>query len=178
MSGHNDVAIVFDQAPLDLAVLAPNSALKVVGRFPHVESWAIAGYSLGGATAARLVEANPEEFKGLILLAAHPPRSTNLSDWQAKVLNIYASNDGVAEREEILEGLDRLSHTIALSSTDNAEETFANDSTTYLYEIIGGNHANFASYGAQRGDGTPTISREEQHEQITQLMGAFLDATF
>lgn len=30
---------------------------------------------------------------------------------------------------------------------------------------LGGNHAGFGSYGAQRGDGTATISAQEQQDQ-------------
>ena len=31
--------------------------------------------------------------------------------------------------------------------------------------IAGGNHANYADYGVQDGDGVPTITREEQQAQ-------------
>ena len=39
--------------------------------------------------------------------------------------------------------------------------------------IEGGNHAGFGSYGAQRGDGTATISAQEQQDQAAQAIVAF-----
>ena len=39
-----------------------------------------------------------------------------------------------------------------------------------LLEIKGGNHTNFGYYGAQKGDGSAEISREEQHRLTTLLI--------
>ena len=65
--------------PLNLAVLAPNQANKVVG--PH-EQYVIGGHSLGGAMAARYAaQADKKNLKGVFLLAAY--------------LSVTASRDGV-----------------------------------------------------------------------------------
>ena len=43
-----------------------------------------------------------------------------------------------------------------------------------VLRIEGGNHAQFGNYGLQNGDGTATISREEQQKQAASAMLAFL----
>ena len=44
-------------------------------------------------------------------------------------------------------------------------------------EIKGGNHAYFGDYGEQKGDGTATITREEQQRQAVEAMTAFIEET-
>ena len=39
-----------------------------------------------------------------------------------------------------------------------------------LYELAGGNHAQFGNYGPQRGDGEATISAEEQQKKTVELI--------
>ena len=41
--------------------------------------------------------------------------------------------------------------------------------------IDGGCHAGFGSYGAQKGDGTPTISAEEQQQQTADALAAWMN---
>ena len=41
--------------------------------------------------------------------------------------------------------------------------------------IDGGCHAGFGSYGAQKGDGTPTISAEEQQRQTADALAAWMN---
>lgn len=45
------------------------------------------------------------------------------------------------------------------------------DTTEIILE--GGCHAQFGSYGSQDGDGTPTISGEEQIRQTAETISAF-----
>ncbi len=47
-------------------------------------------------------------------------------------------------------------------------------STTTLVEIIGGNHANFGSYGDQKGDTIATITRAEQQSITINEISQFL----
>ena len=49
---------------------------------------------------------------------------------------------------------------------------FSATGNTHWVAIEGGNHAQFGWYGPQSGDGTATISREEQQRQI---VGATLE---
>ena len=41
--------------------------------------------------------------------------------------------------------------------------------------IDGGCHAGFGSYGAQKGDGAPTISAEEQQRQTADALAAWMN---
>ena len=41
--------------------------------------------------------------------------------------------------------------------------------------IDGGCHAGFGSYGAQKGDGTPIISAEEQQRQTADALAAWIN---
>ena len=41
--------------------------------------------------------------------------------------------------------------------------------------IDGGCHAGFGSYGAQKGDGTPAISAEEQQQQPADALAAWIN---
>lgn len=47
------------------------------------------------------------------------------------------------------------------------------DTTETIFD--GGCHAGFGSYGAQKGDGTPTISAEEQQQQTADALAAWMN---
>lgn len=98
--------------------------------------------------AANFTAANPGVLDGLVLWASYPAESDDLRQSGLKVSSIYGSLDGLATGEKI-------DASRALLPTD----------TTWV-EILGGNHAQFGSYGAQAGDNPATISPEEQRQQI------------
>lgn len=104
----------------------------------------IGGHSLGGVAASKHVADNPDAYDGLILLASYPQRSVDLTEWDKPVLSITASNDEVMDEVPYGDAFERL------------------PDATARYEIQGGNHANFGSYGAQRLDGEATITRQIQ----------------
>jgi len=161
--------VVFEM-PFDLAVLAPNRAASLIAAPTEPEGdpqasatarhlperWVIGGHSLGGAMAARFAHRNLQLVEGLVLIAAFPAAGDSLADTALPVLSIYASNDGLATVTEIAETRDRL------------------PLDTRFAAISGGNHAQFGSYGKQRGDGTATISREEQQRRTAKLVATFL----
>ncbi len=139
--------------PGNLAVLDANAADGLQEKHPEVTTWYIAGHSLGGAMAANYVAAHLEDFNGLILLAAYSTK--DLTQTPLQVLSVYGSEDGVMNREAY-------------------KKNWANlpaDTTEVILE--GGCHAQFGSYGAQDGDGTPTISSEEQIRQTADAIAAF-----
>lgn len=78
--------------PLYLAILAPGRAEDVIAAFPEIETWAIAGHSLGGAMAARYVYRHPGQIDGLLLWDAYPPETDDLSDRKLKVRVIHRSD--------------------------------------------------------------------------------------
>jgi pimeloyl-ACP methyl ester carboxylesterase len=149
--------------PLSLAVLAPNRAKDSFADTltnpcdVPIESWYLGGHSLGGAMAALYVDQHPNQINGLVLWAAYPAESNDLSSENVRVLSVYASNDGVASEEERVAVADKLPA-----------------ATTYV-EITGGNHAQFGDYGKQSGDGIATISPEYQWDWVAYVTSEFIN---
>lgn len=136
------------RVPLRLAVLAPNRAEAALAEHAY-ETWYIGGHSLGGAIAADYAAAHPGLFRGLVLLAAYP---THPLDGELRVLSLVGSEDGVVNRERLVAG-----------------EQFA-PGGVQTHVIPGGNHAQFGSYGAQRGDGAALIPPTQQWEESAALL--------
>jgi pimeloyl-ACP methyl ester carboxylesterase len=154
-AGHLAVVV---PAPFGLAVLAPDSADAVIAAHPEVQHWVIGGHSLGGAMAAQYAHGHGEVIDGLVLWAAYPTEDTDLSDADIASASILATEDGLATAEEVTGAASRL------------------PPGTAFVTVEGGNHAGFGWYGEQGGDGTATISREAQQEQVTEATLAVLDA--
>jgi hypothetical protein len=158
-AGGHTVIIV--PMPLDLAVFNAGAASEVVAAFPGIRTWVIGGHSLGGAMAASYAGDHPGEMDGLVLLASYPPDSTVLKDQKIMVVSIYGSADGVADHGLI----------------EDARDSLPLD--TQIIRLEGGNHAQFGYYGAQRGDGVATMSREEQQsltiEHVLELLSVLQD---
>lgn len=148
--------VVLVKMPLNLAVFAPNRAGEVIDAFPAVKTWAVGGHSLGGAMAAHYVAGHPGQVQGLVLLASYPASSDSLVEAAIDVISIYASQDGLATQEKI-----------------DASRALLPAETQFV-SIQGGNHAQFGWYGLQNGDGTATISREDQQAQVVTLVVDFL----
>ncbi len=139
--------VVIVPMPLDLAILSPNKAEKVIEKYSDIEIWAIGGHSLGGVMASKFASKN-DNIKGLALYASYPI-GDELKDSNIEVVSIYGSEDGVADLEKIKNS--RLSN--------NSE----------FFEINGGNHAQFGSYGEQKGDNKATISSQEQIKEAVDI---------
>lgn len=139
--------------PGNLAVLDANAANGLREQHPEITSWYIAGHSLGGAMAANYAAAHAENFDGLILLAAYSTK--DLTQTSLRVLSVYGSEDGVMNRE----------------SYEKNQTNLPAGTTEIILE--GGCHAQFGSYGPHDGDGTPTISGEEQIRQTAEAIVAF-----
>jgi len=140
--------VVIVPMPLNLAVFASDAAADVIAAHPDVSHWAIGGHSLGGAMAARFAYGHPAEVQGLVLWAAYPDGSNDLSHRDLAVTSVYGTLDGLATTEKIAASRPLL------------------PPTTEWVAIAGGNHAQFGWYGPQSGDNPATISREEQQRQV------------
>ena len=139
------VTVVLVKVPLRLAVFDVKAADKVYDAVPGISRWFIGGHSLGGAMASSYVAGNEDKLSGLILLGAYPVNDSPIS-----TLCIYGSEDIMLDKTK-LEGV-------------------AN-----VLRIEGGNHAQFGNYGLQEGDGTATMSREEQQSIAAEAMLAFIN---
>ena len=148
--------VVIPSMPLNLAVLGANRASGIIAANPEIEHWAIGGHSLGGAMAAQHASRNADEIDALVLWAAYPPSSVDLSERDLKVASIYGTRDGLVSQADIDASRVQL------------------PPTTHFASIEGGNHAQFGSYGAQKGDLSPEISVEEQQAQVAAATVAML----
>ena len=149
------ILCVLIEMPFNLAVFDINAADGIQKEYPEIEDWYIGGHSLGGSMAAYYLADHAEDYKGLILLASYS--TADLSATDVAVLSVFGSEDTVMNREKYIENKSNL----------------PSDFTEYV--IDGGCHAYFGMYGAQDGDGTPTITNEAQIrltvENIVKLMG-------
>lgn len=152
--------VVIPDMPLDLAVFNADIAAAIIAAYPQIEHWAIGGHSLGGAMAASFTHQNPAQIDGLVLWAAYPAESADLSDYQGQALSIYGTADGLALPSEIDKAIDLL------------------PPTTDYVAIEGGNHTQFGWYGdgLQSGDNPAAIDRAKQQRQIVKNTVALLDA--
>lgn len=140
--------VVIVPMPLNLAVLSPGKAARVIKSYPQIQTWAIGGHSLGGAMAANYAKRHPDQIAGLVLWASYPAEGDNLSQSDLKVISIYGTQDLVADFSQI-----------------EASRLLLPSDARFV-RIEGGNHAGFGWYGAQSGDGLATISREEQQRLV------------
>ena len=150
----NGILCVLVKMPCNLAVLDVNAADGVAVRYPEIDRWYIGGHSLGGAMAASYADRHADELEGLVLLAAYS--TADLADSGLRVFTAYGSEDGVLSREKY-------------------EANYSNlPADTIEWIIEGGCHAGFGAYGAQKGDGTPRISADEQTQQAADAIAAWI----
>ena len=135
-----DVFLV--KMPARLALFGINKAETVQQTYAY-DRWYIGGHSMGGAMAALYASEHGDNLDGLILCAAY---ATKPLDSSLQVILIYGSEDGVLNMEKYEAGKQYL----PVSAVEHM--------------IVGGNHAQFGSYGIQSGDGIAEISAEAQQE--------------
>jgi pimeloyl-ACP methyl ester carboxylesterase len=104
--------------------------------------------------AARWAAAHPGRLDGLVLLAAYPDRPL---PEDLPVLVLYGSEDGVLNR----------------SNLEKSASLLPPDAV--VRQLPGGNHANFGSYGAQRGDGIATVTPEAQWAWTAEWIGRMVN---
>ena len=141
-SGGVDCFLV--EMPFNFAFFGANSADSIIENSSYAyDNWYMAGHSLGGVVASSYLNNHLDKFKGLILLSSYPTDKIENSS----VLSLYGSNDKVFDKE----------------TYEKSKELMPQNFSEYV--IKGGNHAQFASYGNQSGDGVATISPDEQKKE-------------
>lgn len=151
----NGILCVLIEMPFNLAVFDINAATGIQEMYPEVEQWFIGGHSLGGSMAAVHLKDYAKDYDGLILLGAYS--TADVSETSLEVLSIYGSEDNVLNKEKYRENINNLP-------------------SDYIEIIIeGGCHAYFGMYGEQEGDGTATISHEEQIDITVDTIVDFID---
>ena len=146
--------VVVVDAPLNLAVLAPDRADRVRERYPEVDTWAVGGHSLGGAMACRHAAGNTEAYDALVLHAAYCDR--DISQSGLGVLAVLGGADGVidADRER--------------ASRSNLP------ADARIVELEGVNHAGFGAYGSQPGDDPASLSPDASREAVGNATATWL----
>lgn len=135
---------VLVEMPFYMAVLDIDRADGVFDLDLDVESWYIAGHSMGGSMASIYAQDNVDKIDGAIMLGAY-------------IYSDYPIEDSI---------------TIYGSFNDNLEEYI--DYTQNIYIIEGGNHAQFGYYGPQEGDPDATISTTQQLDEAVQYIDTFI----
>lgn len=147
----HDIDCYLVKMPLNFAFFAPESADDIIDNSDY-SHYFIAGHSLGGVVASSYVNSTGR-CDGLILLSAYPT-----SEISKPVLSIYGSEDKVMDRE----------------TYENSTMLFKGNFTEDVIE--GANHAQFAYYGNQSGDGTAAISAEDQQNRTIADILEFIES--
>jgi len=122
--------VILVPMPLQLAVFAPDKASEVIAAYPEIDTWAIAGHSLGGSMAARYTFHHPENIAGLILCDAYP--ADDMTENTMAVRMIHRSDATGAPPEDYAPQLHRLPE------------------QTDFVPLEGGQHLNFGNFIAGR----------------------------
>lgn len=143
---------VIVKMPFNFAFFNIDAADDVIANAPQVKHWWLAGHSLGGAMGAQYAAGHADKLEGIALLGAYA--ASDLSGTGLKALVIYGENDGVLNHEKLA----------------NSEGNLPANAQALV--IAGGNHAGYADYGPQAGDGEATIAANEQQEQVASAIAA------
>ena len=146
--------------PLNFALLGKSAAEKIrTGNTVSYERWFVGGHSLGGVAAAMAADEAEEAdsgsaWDGLILLASYPTKELS-----TPVISIYGSEDRILDPDKY-------------SSTEK-EGLRPADFTEIIIE--GGNHAQFGSYGEQKGDGKSKAAASKQQLETAEAVNDWIN---
>lgn len=140
--------------PFNLAVFDVNAADGYKEDYPNITHWYLMGHSLGGVVVSQYLANHINEYDGIIFLGSYPDK--DLSTSSSKMLSIYGENDEVLNK-------DKYNDSRSKWPSNNKE-----------YVISGGCHAYFGMYGAQKGDGVPSITNEEQIDTASNMIIDFI----
>lgn len=137
--------------PFNLPVTNMDAADEIIRVHPKL-FFVLGGHSLGGVMASRYAAEHPEQLEGVFFLASYPDEEGSLKGTTLSVLSVLGTEDQVIDMDSYRKG-----------------RSYLPDNTLYA-SIEGGNHAQFGSYGPQKGDGEATISEEEQQSHTVRTL--------
>ena len=148
------VTVVITKPTLHLALLDTRPLSAFTAAAPGVDEWSVGGHSLGGVRACAMAASDDSvPVAGLVLFGSYC--ADDLSDSGLDVLSVSGTQDGLSTPADIAAHADLL------------------PATATLVVLPGANHAEFGDYGAQPGDGTATMPRDEARRAITDALVAF-----
>lgn len=127
------------QFPCGMAVFDLDAAEDIMAQHSEIDSWYIAGHSMGGRCASKYAASDNSNLLGVISISS--PVDESLAACAQPLLMIYGELDGIYH-----------------GVTPN--DVFPEDTSVYC--IPGANHAQFGDYGHQFMDKKATITAEEQ----------------
>ena len=134
--------------PFRMAIFGSDLADKFMNAYDY-GSWSAAGHSMGGLVVSAYAADHAEAIDELILLAAYP--GGEIPDSIA-LCSVYGDQDGCLNRE----------------AYEQAKAYWPENAAECI--IGGGNHAQYAAYGPQSGDGEAGIPREEQQKRTVNFI--------
>ena len=151
--------------PLNYAILGIDKVNEVKAAYPDIETWVLAGHSLGGAMAATFAATDPEAIDGLILWDSHAYEGADLSQSDLPVAQLYRSSQDLPMPPNFVANAQYLP-----PSAD-------------LTPVLGGNHMNFGHFDVAENFAAVmlsdravenTLSLSEQHDVIVKANLEFL----
>ena len=146
--------VVVAKAPLGIALLSTGVATGVFDAHPEVPRWVLGGHSLGGTAAAFSADDGDPRVRGVFFWASYP--ASDLSASGLTFASISGERDGLATPADI-----------------EASRLLLPPATAFTV-VPGAVHAFFGDYGAQPGDGRPTVGRAEAQRQIVAATAVFV----
>lgn len=147
-----NATVFIPEMPLNVALLDTDAAESIRSRHPGIQTWFVGGHSLGGVAACQY--AGSHDVRGLVLFASYC--NVDVRDESFSVLSVTGSADTVLNRENYREANARL------------------PPNTTSREIEGMNHTQFASYSGQRGDSPASLSYDEAHQRLADVLVPWL----
>lgn len=139
--------------PFRIAIFNKNGVDSIIDTYQY-NTFLVGGHSMGGMIAATYASEHPETVNGVVLLAAYPIKE--LAD-SMHLLSVYGTEDKVLNHKRY----------------ESSKQFFPIE---YVERMIsGGNHSGFGNYGHQSGDGTASVSSQEQQEQTVKAILEFVE---
>ena len=152
--------------PLNYAILGVDKVREVMAAYPEINTWVLAGHSLGGAMAATFAASDPDAIDGLMFWDSHAYEGADLSQMDLPVAQLYRSATDLPMPPNFQANAQYLPVTADLTP------------------VLGGNHMNFGQFdvapnfaSVMLSDRTipEPMSMAQQHDLIVAATLDFMD---
>ncbi len=167
-----NMLVVIPKVRGNLAITNPKAVKRVRSNFEGYR-WILGGHSLGGTEATFCIDKHPQDWTALFLLGAYSTK--DLRGYDAPIISIRGDQDKLATQGDWDKYKDNLPEGMYLDALQDLPTTDTRGTTVY-FTILGGNHAQWGSYGKQKKDGEASISTQEQHTMLHTILTQTLRA--
>jgi Alpha/beta hydrolase family len=134
VAAQENISIYIPKILLNLAFFDIGAADKVIKKY-NLTNIYVGGHSLGGVAACYYTKDHMDKVKGLVLMASYCDKP--IKEFKGEILSMVGDNDGIID-----------------SVKKNASDAQLPDQSQ-IATIPGMNHAQFGSYGPQKGEKKP-----------------------